>query len=163
MAETLSVADMLPAKFEPLQKRNFLLAIEGIDAYIVKTAARPQMQFQEIEIPWINSSRYLAGKGKWQQMAVTLHSPIAPSGAQQVMEWVRLAFESVSGRGGYSDFYKRDIELKMTDPVGNVVEKWSIKGAWVVDANFGDLSYSAEAETAEITLSIRFDNAALMY
>ena len=54
-------------------------------------------------------------------MAVTLHDPIAPSGAQQVMEWVRTHFESVSGRAGYADFYKRDIQLKLLDPVGTGV------------------------------------------
>ena len=163
MAETLSVTDMLPTKFEPQQKRRFLLAIEGIDSYIIKTAGRPKMTTQQIKIPWINSTRYIAGKSEFSEMAVTLLDPIAPSGAQQVMEWMRLTFESVSGRGGYADFYKRDIQVKMLDPVGTVVQLWDIKGAWLVDSDFGDLSYDSDTDLAEITLSIRFDNAVLQY
>lgn len=162
MAETLSVTDMLPTNFEPHQKMRFLLAIEGIDSYIVKGAARPQMQTQEIKIPWINSTRYVAGKTEFQAMSITLMDPIAPSGAQQVMEWIRLAFESVSGRSGYADFYKRDIQLKMLDPVGTVVQLWDFKGAFVTDANFGDLAYDS-ADLAEITLTVRFDNCVLSY
>jgi hypothetical protein len=161
--ETLDVGDMLPTKFEPLQKRRFLLEMEGIDSYIVKTGARPKMTTTEIKVPWMNSTRYIAGKSEWQTMAVTLHDPIAPSGAQQVMEWVRLTFESVSGRGGYADFYKRDLRLKLLDPVGTVVQLWDIKGAWIQDVDFGGLDYSQDSELAEITLTLRYDNAVLSF
>ena len=44
MAETLSVAEMLPNKFEPKRKFRWVFAIEGIDAFLMKSAARPQIQ-----------------------------------------------------------------------------------------------------------------------
>jgi len=164
MAETLSVTDMLPNKFEAKRKNRWLFCIEGIDAYIIKTAARPKMTIENVEIPWMNSVRYLAGKGKWDEMTVTLHDPIAPSGAQQVMEWVRAHFESVSGRAGYADFYKRDCQLKMTDPIGTVVELWELKGVMITSADFGGgLDYNDGSTPVEISLSLRFDNAVLQY
>jgi hypothetical protein len=163
MAQTLSVTEMLPAKFTPLMKRSFVFAIEGIDAFLIKTAARPEITTEEITINWINSTRYVAGKTTFGTLAVTLHDPIAPSGAQQVMEWVRLCFESVSGRAGYPDFYKRDIQLKMLDPVGTVVQLWDIKGAFCTTAGFGDLSYDSTTDMAEISLTIRFDNCVMQY
>ena len=79
------------------------------------------------------------------------------------MEWSRLCFDSVSGRGGYPDFYKRDIQIKMIDPVGTVVQLWDIKGAFCTSMNFGDLSYDSTADMAEITLTIRFDNMAMQF
>ena len=161
-AETLDVTSMIPAKFEPKRKNRWVLMIEGIDAYIIKTTARPSIATAEVEIPFINSSRYLAGKTTFGTMAVTLHDPIAPSGAQQVMEWIRTHFESVSGRSGYADFYKRDIQLKMLDPVGTVVELWDIKGAFITEANFGEVTYEDGAPT-EISLTLRFDNAVLQF
>ena len=163
MAQTLSVTEMLPAKFTPMMKRSFIFAIEGIDAFLIKTAARPEITTEEITINWINSTRYVAGKTTFGTLAVTLHDPIAPSGAQQVMEWVRLCFESVSGRAGYPDFYKRDIQLKMLDPVGTVVQLWDIKGAFCTTAGFGDLSYDSTTDMAEISLTIRFDNCVMQY
>ncbi len=78
------------------------------------------------------------------------------------MEWIRLHFESVSGRSGYSDFYKRDVQIKMLDPVGTVVQLWDIKGAFLTEANFNDLSYDG-SDLTEISLTIRFDNAVLQY
>ena len=159
---TLPVTDMLPTKFEPLFKNRFMLSIEGIDAYLIKSGGRPKYTIEEKEIPWINSTRYVAGKTKFDAMACVLYEAIAPSGAQQVMEWIRLHFESVSGRGGYADFYKRDIQLKMLDPVGNVVQLWDIKGAQLVSADFGEVDYNS-TDLSEITLSIRFDNAVLQF
>jgi hypothetical protein len=153
---------MIPNKFEPKRKNRWVLMIEGIDAYIIKTAARPQVTTEEVEIPFINSRRYLAGKTTFSPMSVTLHDPIAPSGAQQVMEWIRLHFESVSGRSGYADFYKRDIQLKMLDPVGTVIELWDIKGAFIIDANFNEVTYE-DGAPVEIALSLRYDNCVLQY
>lgn len=160
--ETLGVTDMLPTKYEPLFKNRFILAIEGIDAYLVKSGGRPKYTIEEKEIPWINSTRYVAGKTKFETMNVTLYEAIAPSGAQQVMEWIRLHFESVSGRGGYADFYKRDIQLKMLDPVGNVVQLWDIKGAQLTSVDFGEMDYTS-AELTEIAMTIRYDNAVLQF
>jgi hypothetical protein len=115
-----------------------------------------------MEISYMNSTRWLAGKTKFDALTVTLHDPIAPSGAQQVMEWVRTHFESVSGRGGYADFYKRDCQVKMLDPVGTVVELWDFKGCFLTAAGFGDLDYGAE-DPMELSLTIRFDNCVLQY
>jgi len=162
MVETLSVEEMIPNKFQPKTKNRWVLAIEGIDSFICKTAARPTVTTDEIEIPFINSHRYLAGKTKFGTISVTLHDPIAPSGAQQVMEWIRLCFESVSGRSGYADFYKRDVQLKLLDPIGTVVELWDIKGAFITEANYGELTYE-DGAPVEIALTLRMDNFVLQY
>ena len=162
MAETLSVAEMLPNKFEPKRQFRWVFAIEGIDAFLMKSAARPTISTNEVEMPFINHTRYLAGRTTFGTMGVTLYDPIAPSGAQQVMEWVRTHFESVSGRAGYADFYKRDCQIKLLDPIGTVVELWDVKGAFITEANYGDLSYDANDPT-EVSLTLRFDNCVLQY
>ncbi|MAG25547.1 hypothetical protein CMI47_08215 [Candidatus Pacearchaeota archaeon] len=163
MAETLSVTDMLPNKFEPKRQFRWLFAIEGIDAFLMKTSARPQMAIAMKEIPFINAKRYVAGRLTFSDMSVTLHDPIAPSGAQQVMEWIRTHYESVSGRAGYADFYKRDIQLKLLDPIGTVVELWDVKGAFITSANFNSLTYENDTDPVEISLTLRFDNAVLQF
>lgn len=162
MAETLDVIDMIPNRYEPLRKYRWILQIEGIDAFLVKSTARPNRTFEEIVIDWINEKRYLAGKHEFQTMPVELYDPIAPSGAQQVEEWVRLNFESVSGRSGYADFYKRDIQLKMLDPIGTVVQLWDLKGAWCKEVNYNELAYENN-EAAWVTLTLRYDNAVLQF
>ncbi len=162
MAETLSVTDMLPNKFEPKRSYRWVLAIEGIDAFLVTDANRPSITLGEKKIDFMNSYRMIGGKLSFGDLSVKLHDPIAPSGAQQVMEWIRTHYESVSGRAGYADFYKRDIQLKMLDPVGTVVELWDIKGAFITSANFGSLSYGGE-DLMMIDLTLKFDNCVLQF
>ncbi len=162
MAETLSVAEMIPNKFEPKRKNRWVFAIEGIDAFLMKSAARPSVSINETTLSYINSTRYMAGKATFGDLSVTIYDPIAPSGAQQVMEWIRTHYESVSGRAGYADFYKRDCQLKMLDPVGTVIELWDIKGAHLTNVSFGDLGYDGD-EATEISLTLRFDNCVLQY
>jgi len=161
-AETLDTTSMLPNAFEPKRKNRFIFAIEGIDAFIIKTSAQPTVTTEAIEIPFMNARRYVAGKTEFGTMAVTLHDPIAPSGAQQVMEWVRLHFESVSGRAGYADFYKRDVQIKLVDPIGTVIALWDVKGAFITEANFGELSYE-DGNPTEISLTLRVDNCVLQF
>ena len=110
----------------------------------------------------INSYRNIAGKLSFSDISVKLHDPIAPSGAQQVMEWIRTHYESVSGRAGYADFYKRDLQLKMLDPVGTVVELWDIKGAFITQANYGSLTYGSD-DIMTIDLTLKIDNCVLQF
>ena len=153
---------MLANTYEPKRKFRWILQIDGVDAFVLKTAARPQLTFEETVIDYINTKRYVSGKGAWNPISITLHDPIAPSAAVKIMTWIRLNYESLTGRMGYASFYKKDISLKLLDPQGAVVELWDITGAWVMDSNFGDLDY-ASSDNVEIQCSIRFDNAVLQF
>ena len=162
MAETLKVADMLPNKFEPKREYRWILALEGIDSFLVKTTKRPSFSISPTKIQYINSYRNVAGKLDMGDISLTLHDPIAPSGAQQVMEWIRTHYESVSGRAGYADFYKRDIQLKLLDPVGTVIELWDIKGAFIKNADFGSLNYDGDG-LLNVSLTLAMDNCVLQF
>jgi len=78
------------------------------------------------------------------------------------MEWVRTHYESVSGRSGYTDFLKRDLQLKMLDPIGTVIELWDIKGALITSADWGNLSYEGD-ETMKVSLNLAVDNCVLQF
>ena len=162
MAEILEVNDMLANTFEPKRKFRWILSISGIDAFTLKAATRPQITFEETVIDYVNAKRKLSGKATFGDMNITLLDPIVPSSAQKVMEWVRLNYESTTGRMGYAQFYKKDFNIKMLDPVGAVVEDWLVQGAWVKDANFNDLDYTNN-DPADITLTIAFDSFILQY
>ena len=95
-------------------------------------------------------------------MAITLYDPIEPSAAGAVIEWVRLHHESVTGRDGYSDMYKKNIQLQQLSPLGEIIEEWNLIGAFITEANFGALDWSAE-EVVMIDLTLRFDYAKLAY
>lgn len=158
MAEILETNQMLANAYEPKRKFRWTMEIDGIDAFTLKTGARPQMTFEETVIDYINTKRYVAGKMAYSPLNLTLQDPIAPSAAQKVMQWLRLCYEVITGRGGYASMYKRDFSLKMLDPQGAVIEQWDIKGAWIQDTNMGELDY-ASSDNAEVSMVIRYDAA----
>ena len=159
---TLDAQDIMFTPFEPKLKNRFIFNVDGIPAYVVKTANRPQITFEEVELHHMNVRRYVKGKGAWQTLQVTLYDPIVPSSAQAVMEWIRLSHESVTGRDGYSDFYKKDVDFQLVGPVGDIVEEWKLKGAFIQDATFGDLDFSS-SDPVDITLTLRYDYAILQF
>lgn len=133
------------------------MEIEGIPSYLIKAANRPSLTFNVTTLDHINVKRKLKGKGEWQDITITLHDPIVPSGAQAVMEWIRLSHESITGRDGYADFYKKDLDIYMLGPVGDKIEQWKIKGAFISSANFGSLAWDTDdVATIELTLSMDY-------
>ena len=162
MPELLEPQDIMFTPFEPKLKNRFIMQIDGINAYLIKAMNRPSLESDEVVLEHMNVTRYVKGKTRWQPLDITLYDPVVPSAAQQVIEWVRLHHESVTGRDGYADFYKKNITFNVLDPVGAVVEEWELKGAFITNANFGDLSFD-DATPVEITLSLQYDYAILKF
>jgi hypothetical protein len=162
------MADLLmkmPIPYEPKRQNRFILRFPsslGINEWFVESTARPHITINATEIPFLNTSTYVAGRFNWQTLNVTFRDPIGPSAAQALMEWVRLHAESVTGRMGYAAGYKKDVDLEMLDPTGVVVEKWILYGTFLTDVNFNTLAYNQDG-LATISATMRMDRCVLVY
>ena len=141
--ELLEPNDIMFRNWEPKLKNRFIMNIDGINAYLIKSMNRPSIESEEVILEHMNVTRYVKGKSRWQPIDITLYDPIVPSAAQQVIEWIRLHHESVTGRDGYSDFYKKNITFNLVGPVG--------------DVSFED------STPVEITLTLKYDYAVLKF
>ena len=149
--------------FEPKQANRFIMYIDGIPAYEIKGVGAVQLTQGSVALNHINVQRFVKGKTTWGTIQFTLFDPITPSGAQAVMEWVRLHHESVTGRDGYSDFYKKDLTFDVLGPVGDIVSEWIIKGALIIDANFGEYNWDTENTAVNITMTVQPDYCILNF
>jgi len=151
--------------FEPKQTNRFYLSDTntGIPAYLIKGVGAISVTQTAVALNHINIQRYIKGKTIWNTIQFTLYDAITPSGAQSVMEWVRLGHESVTGRDGYSDFYKKDLTFNIVGPVGDYVSEWVIKGAVITEANFGDYNWDDDGTPVNITLTVQPDYCILNY
>ena len=145
--------------FEPKVKNRFILYMDGIPSFMIKGTSAITFDQGEITLNHINVYRKIKGKLKWGDVTLTLFDPITPSGSQAVMEWVRLHHESVTGRDGYSDMYKKDITLAIIGPPGDVVSEIILKGAFVKTGDFGDWNWDTDAEAQNISLGLGMDYA----
>lgn len=154
--------ELLFRAFEPVLQNRFIMYVDNIPSFMIKTTAAPSFTDTVVKLDHINSYRKIRGKREWNDIALTMYDPITPSGAQAVMEWARLGYESVTGRAGYSDFYKKDIVLNKLGPVGDIVGEWIIKGAFLQTANFGSFDW-ANAEAISIDATLSYDYAVLNF
>ena len=158
------MADLLmrmPVPYEPKKKNRFIFRFPtplGIQEWFVASGSRPSVTIEDVEIPFLNTSTYVAGRFNWETIDITFRDPIGPSATQALMEWVRLHAESVTGRMGYAAGYKKDIELELLDPTGVVIEKWILQGTFLTNVNFNDLDYSS-SDIVDINATLRFDRA----
>ena len=159
----LDTNDLLTTPFEPKQANRFLLTMDGIEAFIIKGVSAISVTQGEIVLNHINMYRKVKGKTVWGNVTLTLFDPVSPSGAQQVMEWVRLHHESVTGRDGYSDFYKKDLTLSVLGPVGDIVSEWILKECYIANANFGEYNWDTVDTAVNLTLEVVPDYCVLNF
>ena len=159
----LSSAEMFYQAYEPKLQNRFIFNIDGIPAYLVKSADRPKYTNEVVVLEHINKKRKVKGKSDWQDINVVLYDPVTPSGGQAVMEWIRLSHESVTGRDGYSDFYKKDVVINVLGPVGDVVSEWVLKGAFIKTATFPEFNWSTENTAVELQMALGIDYAVLNF
>jgi hypothetical protein len=148
--------------FEPAQKNRFIVYIDGIPAYMVKGMAAVSFTNNTVELNHMNVQRFVKGKTKWNTIQFTMFDPITPSGKQAVMEWQRLHHESVTGRDGYSDFYKKDLTFNVIGPVGDIVSEWVVKGALITEATFGEYNFDNDG-AQEIQMTVQPDYCVLNF
>jgi hypothetical protein len=150
-------------QFEPKVQNRFVMQVDGIPAYIIKGISSVGFTQDEIMLNYINTYRKIKGKLKWNDITMTLFDPITPSGAQSVMEWVRLHHESVTGRDGYSDFYKKQVAIRVLGPVGDIVSEWIIVGAFIKSAEFGEYNWDNDTAAQNLTVTLGMDYCVLNY
>jgi hypothetical protein len=149
--------------FEPKQANRFILYVDGIPSFMIKGLSGLGFEQNEITMNHINVYRKIKGRLVWNDVTMTLFDPITPSGAQATMEWLRLHHESVTGRDGYSDFYKKDLTVDILGPVGDIVSEWIIKGAFIKNASFADLNWDEGETVQEIQMTIGMDYCVLNF
>ena len=162
MAELLNPSEIFYTAFEPKVQNRFILYCDGIPSFIIKKTDRPKITQAAKELDHINIRTFYKGKSIWGTITMELYDPIVPSGAQAVMEWVRLHHESVTGRDGYQDFYKKDLTVNVLGPVGDKVEEWILKGCQITKVEFGEMSWEKD-DPASISLTIQPDFCILNY
>ena len=160
----LTSTDINARIFEPKVQNRFLMSMgdTGIPAFMIKNVTAPNFEDEVVKLDHINTYTKIRGKREWGNMDMTLYDPITPSGAQAVMDWARLSYESVTGRAGYRDFYKKEIKLQILGPVGDVVSEWVLKGSFVTSMSQGSFDW-ATSDVAELTMTVAMDYCVLNY
>lgn len=163
MVDLLNSNEIFWTAYEPKTQNRFIMYLDGIPSFLIRKTDRPKIVSERKALDHINLQRYYKGKSIWQEVQMELYDAIVPSGAQAVMEWIRLSHESVTGRDGYMDFYKKNVTVNVLGPVGDKVEEWTLVGAFVTNGDFQSVDWTNTGDPLSVNITVSYDYAILQY
>jgi hypothetical protein len=130
----------------------------------VVSVTRPVVNFENVTLDVYNSKVNLAGKHTWNDISLVVRDDVQGQVSKLVGEQLQRQldfFEQSSSSAGTS--YKFLSRIEMLDGgngafTPNVLETWECYGCYLATVDYGNMSYS-ENNAAEITLTIKYDNA----
>lgn len=128
------------------------------------TVSRPKLTFEKVPLHRYNSVAYVAGKHSWDPMTLTLQDDVTGTAGAviqaqlQKQQWLIGAEGQWLAAAGEGSLYKFVTYLDMLDGNDQVIEKWTIEGCWIENADWTDLDYSS-SDPVTISLSLSFDHA----
>ena len=156
----------------PKLKYRFRVVFENFGVSTPKTEltkqvmdfTRPQVQFDNIDIPIYNSMIKLAGRYAWQDITCNVRDDASGAVSKLVGEQLQkqLDFMEMASAASGID-YKFLTRFEVLDG-GNgtaqpiALETWEIYGCYLQQVNYGNMAYG-ESAPATIAMTIRFDNA----
>jgi len=125
---------------------------------------RPNVTFENIDVPIYNSTIKLAGKYAWQDITCNVRDDAGGNVSKLVGEQLQkqLDFAEMSSAASGID-YKFTTQFEVLDG-GNganapvALETWNLYGCYLQGVNYNDANYGTN-EAMTISMVIRFDNA----
>lgn len=149
------------------RKNRWLFKIDGISADQTsisslppQKAARPSLQFKEMEVRHLNEHIYYPQKPEWKPITLTLYD-IKTDVIHPIFDWIFKIYEPdktgdwhpVVRTGPISNRFLKDGILELYDGCGNTIERWTFEQCWPQNVEWGDLDMgSSEIVMCDITL-----------
>jgi hypothetical protein len=126
---------------------------------------RPQVTFDNIDLPIYNSTIRLAGKHSWTDITCQVRDDAAGNVSRLVGEQLQKQLDFLEQSSAASGIdYKFTTVFEVLDG-GNganapiALETWTILGCYLQGVNYNDANYGSGTEPMTVTMSIRYDNA----
>lgn len=144
--------------------QNFGISTPGPITQQVMEFARPNVTFENIDLPIYNSTVKIAGKYAWQDITFKIRDDAQSTASRLVGEQLQkqLDFAEQSSAAAGID-YKFQATFDVLDG-GNgtkaptILETWYLYGAYLQGVNYDAANYGSN-EVMTISMTVRYDNA----
>ena len=140
----------------------------GVDSQPLSMQAvrvkRPVLTFEEVELHRYNSRAWVAGKHNWEMLTMTVEDDVTGSASEVIQAQLQNQQFLIGAEGqflaaaGEGSLYKFVTYLDLLDGNEQVIEKWTVEGCWIQNADYGEVDYSSN-DKMTIELAIRYDHA----
>jgi len=126
---------------------------------------RPNVTFDNIDLPIYNSTIRLAGKHSWTDITCEVRDDAGGNVSRLVGEQLQKQLDFLEQSSAASGIdYKFTTVFEVLDG-GNgtnapiALETWNILGCYLQGVNYNDANYGTGTEPMTVSMTIRFDNA----
>jgi len=126
---------------------------------------RPNVTFDNIDLPIYNSTIRLAGKHSWADITCEVRDDAGGNVSRLVGEQLQKQLDFLEQSSAASGIdYKFTTIFEVLDG-GNganapvALETWSILGCYLQGVNYNDANYGSGTEPMTVSMTIRYDNA----
>ncbi len=153
--------------FEPQRAHTWTITIFGLQGsrdleLALRTGFLPTDGSEEIEIPFMNSRVYVAGKKILDTGSITLVDYVDKNIAGIIAAWRKMVFNPDTGAIGYARTYKKAATITLYAPDFSVERVWRLSGLWPANVNYGAIDYGT-SDVVNIELTMRYDNAVALF
>lgn len=126
--------------------------------------SRPQVTFENIDLPVYNSTVKIAGKHSWQDLTCNIRDDAGGNIARLVGEQLQKQIDFVEQSSAPAGIdYKFLTTFQVLDGGNGAnapipLETWEIYGCYLQSVNYNDANYGSN-EAMTVSMTIRFDNA----
>jgi hypothetical protein len=152
----------------PEPKRSFRWVLESNlgPIWTVQIVKKPSWEVSNTPVKFINHTFNYPGRITWQPIDVTLVDPLTPDAAHTAMAIVGMsgyrypttvldASHTLTKQNSVNSLGQISIKQIGLD-LGEVVEEWRLKNAWVSNVDTGELSYDSE-DMVQLKVTIQYD------
>ena len=149
--------------FEPQRSFNFQLELYGVPGrdiinMSVIESFLPEINIEQIEVPYMAEVRKVAGKVRYQDGQVVCADYVDRPTFSSIEQWRKMVYDPASGLLSYASNYKKEGAIVMVGPDGSASRIYKIKGAWPSVVSGGPMSME-NSDFNRINLTITFDVA----
>jgi hypothetical protein len=126
--------------------------------------SRPNVTFENIDLPIYNSTIRLAGKHAWQDVSCEVRDDAAGNVSRLVGEQLQKQLDFMEQSSAASGIdYKFTTIFEVLDGGNGVntpiaLETWTISGCYLQAVNYNDANYGT-SDAMTVSMTIRYDNA----
>lgn len=127
-------------------------------AILLKSAARPAGQLQEIKMDHNQEEVWFAGKTSWEPISMIWYDAQQPDVSAKIWEWYNKTSPIKEANVNEPSEYKKQGQLEMVDGMGSPIETWMLYNCWPQSVNFQGLDYTTN-DIITVEVKMRYDRA----
>lgn len=148
----------IPEAFHPrLQFRYMFITSKLAGATIyARGASQPSIDNSPVKVDFMSTYIKSKGKTEWQDITLNCYQFEGLTNLELFTYINSHHIDQPTGREQPMTQYKHDVQLLLLNPMGIPTGGWSLKGAFISNASWGNLDYASD-EVAECEITLTYD------